>query len=94
MRDANEVVTIEMVHTDRLRLYSQITAQMERMGINYGTWDSLDLGFELPAAWPVDVNAQPTIAQLIVLAVKLKMRVVITDLNLIPRGCENASGEK
>lgn len=84
MRDENEVVTIEMSLNDRILLCDQITDQMERMGLNYRTWGSLDLGFDLPDDWPVDVNEQPTISQLIVFAIKLKMRVVISDLNMVP----------
>jgi len=85
MRDDNEIVIIEMVHRNRLILLNQITAQIERTEL---TWDTLDLGFELPAEWPIDVKAQPTISQLIVLAKKLKMRVVIADLNMVPANYE------
>lgn len=84
MRDDNEVVTIEMSPGDRVLLCDQITDQMERMGLNYRTWGSLDLGFDLPDAWPVDLNEQPTISQLIVFAIKLKMRVVISNLKMVP----------
>jgi hypothetical protein len=42
------------------------------------------LGFELSDGWPVDMNDQPTISQLIVFALKLKMRVIIADLNMVP----------
>ena len=92
MRSANEVVTIEMTSVERLKLYSQLTGEMERRGLNYANWDSLDLGIELPAGWPVDVDAQPTIAQLTVLAVKLQMRVIITDLNMVPADYERPGG--
>jgi len=84
MRDDNEVVTIEMMPMDRVRLQRQITDQMERLGLNPGDWKSLDLGFELSDGWPVDMNDQPTISQLIVFALKLKMRVIIADLNMVP----------
>jgi len=83
-----EIVIIEMTGGDRLKLYSQITGQMERMGLNYATWDSLDLDFELPAEWPVDVKAQPTLSQLIVIARKLKMQISIVDLNMGPMARE------
>lgn len=93
MRDNNEVVTIEMSLDDRMLLCDQITDQMDRMGLNYLAWGSLDLGFDLPDGWPVDVNKQPTISQLIVFAIKLKMRVIITGLNMTPMGCEALDDE-
>ena len=88
MGDSCQRVIIEMASGDRLKLYSQITGQMERLGISYASWDSLDLGFELPAGWPMDVNAQPTLSQLIVVARKLKMQISINDLNLEPMARE------
>ena len=84
MRDENEVMTIEMMPMDRVRLQRQITDQMERLGLDPGDLNSLDLDFELSDRWPVDMNDQPTISQLIVFALKLKMRVIVTDLNMVP----------
>lgn len=84
-RDKNETVIVELVHEARLRLYSQITAQMESKGLNSADFNQLGLGFELPAGWPVDVNSQPTLAQLTVIAKKLDMQIIINDLNLYPR---------
>ena len=84
MEDRNEIVTIEMSASDRLRIYGQITARMEKLGFNPCDYSALDLGFELPANWPVDKDAQPTLAQLVVVANKLKMRITIADLNLAP----------
>ena len=78
-------VVIDMSSEGRLRLYGQVTAQMEKLGYNPVDYASLYLGFELPAGWPVDMNALPTLAQLTVLAHKLKMRITISDLNLAPR---------
>lgn len=92
MRDANEVVTIEMAGGDRLKLYGQLTARMERLGINHASWGNLDLGFELPAGWPVDAAAQPTISELTVMARKLKMRVIIADLDMVPADYERPGG--
>ena len=85
MADENETVTLEMTPEGRLRLYSQLTGRMQKLGYNSSTWTVLHLGFELPPQWPVDENAQPTLAQLVVLAHKLKMRIIIADLNLVPR---------
>lgn len=84
MRDDNEIVTIEMSPGDRLRLQGQINERMEKLGLNPGDWNSLDLGFDLSDGWPVDMNAQPTISELTVLARKLKMRVIVADLNMVP----------
>jgi len=85
MSDENETITIEMNPDGRLRLYGQITAQMEKLGLNPCDYRQLKLGFELAANWPVDINAQPTLAQLTVVAVKLKMRIIIDNLTLMPR---------
>lgn len=84
MPEKGEMVTIEMVSSDRIRLYGQITGQMEELGYNPCDYRALDLGFELPANWPVDKEAQPTLAQLIVVARKLRMRIIIDNLNLVP----------
>lgn len=84
MPDKNEMVTIEMAGSDRLRLYGQITGRMERLEYNPCDYGALNLGFELPANWPEDKDAQPTMAQLVVVARKLKMRIVIDNLNLVP----------
>lgn len=83
--DENETVVIEMVTDVRLRLYSDITAQIKRLGYNPCDYSSLGLGFELPADWPVGVDAEPTLAQLTVVARKLKMRIIIDHLILEPR---------
>jgi len=84
MSDRSEMVVIEMVSGDRIRIHGQITAQMERLGFNSCDYSSLELGFDLPPEWPMDMNDHPTMAQLIVLARKLKLRIVIDNLNLIP----------
>jgi len=84
MSEKGEIVTIEMVSSDRLKLYGQITGRMEKLGYNPCDYGALNLGFELPANWPVDKDDEPTLAQLTVVARKLKMRIVIENLNLIP----------
>ncbi len=85
MADENETVVIEMATNDLLRLNEQIVAAMTKQGYGAYQFKKLNLGFELPAGWPVDVNAQPALAQLIVLARKLNLRIVINDLNLSQR---------
>lgn len=84
MADGNETVVIEMWPDDRLELYGKITSQMEELGYNPCDYGSLNLGIELPADWPHGENAQPTLAQLVVVAKKLKMRIVIHNLEVEP----------
>lgn len=89
MPDENETVVIEMAPDDRIRLYGQVTAQMEKLGHNPCDYNSLNLGIDLPADlpadWPVGEKSQPSMPQLVVVARKLDMRIIITDLILIPR---------
>ncbi len=90
MPDENEIVTVMLTPDHRLRLYGQITTQMEKLGYNPCDYSSLNLGFELPPEWPVDRNTQPTLAQLTVLACKLKMKIVIRELYLeVRRPCRD-----
>lgn len=93
MPEKGEMVIIEMAPSDRLRLYGQITGRMEKLGYNACDYRALNLGFELPANWPVDINAEPTLAQLVVLARKLEMRIVIDNLNLVPLKESEKAGE-
>jgi len=92
MADENEIVTIEMAASDRLRLDCQINDRMEKLGYARFDYASLGLGFELPMNWPADMNCQLTLAQLTVIANKLNMRIVIDNLNLIPRREGNDDG--
>ncbi len=85
MIDQNEMVVIEMVPGARLKLHGQIIARMEDLGLNPCDYKALGLGFKLPATWPVDEHEQPTIDQLVMVAVKLKMKIIIYDLDLLPR---------
>ena len=82
MADENETISIDLSSESKLRLYSQVTARMEELGYNPFDYDSLELGFELPAGWPVDIKCEVTLAQIVVLAVKLKMQITISDLNI------------
>jgi len=85
MPDKNEIISIDLSSEGKLRLYSHVTAQMERLGYNPMDYGSLHLGFELPAGWMVDIKCEVTLAQLTVLAVKLKMQITISDLNIFER---------
>jgi len=97
MRDENELITVEMLPSERLRLYDQITSAMQKL--DYDSYSQLNLGFELPDTWPVNENTQLTLAQLITIAVKLKSRLVISNIYFERRNepqvkIENDSGEK
>jgi len=78
-----EIVSLDLAPECRLRLYNQIASQMDRRG-HSPDYRLLGLGFELPPGWPVDKDALPTLAQLVVMALKLNMQIVIDDLNLEP----------
>lgn len=80
----NELVVVDMQPSERLRLYSQITARMEMLGYTSLDYKKLDLGFELPVDWPAAEHSQPTLAELIAVAVKLKMRVIINNIYMEP----------
>jgi len=85
MGDKNETVVIEMFPDAKLRLYGQITGSMEKLGFNPCDYAALKLGFELPADWPVGEDTELTLAQLTVLALKLNMRIIISDLHMVLR---------
>jgi len=85
MRDKNEIVTIEMATGDRLRLDTQLADQMEKLGYGRYGYNKLGLGFDLPLNWPADKDLEITFAQLTVLAVKLRMKIIITNLDMVPR---------
>jgi hypothetical protein len=84
MSDPNEILVLELDAGIRMRLADQIARQMNVQGFGAEHFKRLNLGFELPVGWPVDMNAQPTLAQLIVLAKKLNLQIVISDLNVLP----------
>lgn len=85
MPDENETVVIEMFPDTKLRLYGQIMSQMEKLGFNSCDYKALNLGFELPADWPVGEDTELTLAQLAAVALKLNMRIIISDLHIVLR---------
>ena len=87
--DPNEIVVIDMSNADRLKLDRQIGDRMEELGHNRLDYDSLNLGFHLAVNWPGDKDCEITLAQLTVLAVKLKMKIVISNLDI----CKRDDGE-
>ena len=84
MPEPNELIVIELPPSARMRLSNQILRRMEEMGFKGFQYNALDLGFHLPAEWPDDPSVDITMAQLAVLAIKLKMRLTIGSLNFPP----------
>ncbi len=79
-----ELVKIDIPPNIKAEIYGQITSRMAKLGYNPATWDSLNLGFDLPPDWPIDRDDHPTMAQLVVIARKLKMEIVISNICLSP----------
>lgn len=79
MVDQNEMISVNLYPGAVLDLQAYITNRMEQMGHKPGDFDSLDLGFDLPPGWP-GIGTQPTLAQLVVVARKLGLRIKITNL--------------
>ncbi len=82
--DNNQIVVIDLPPEARMRLSNQILRRMEGMGLAAFNYDALELGFHLRAEWPTDPAVEITLAQLVVLTTKLKMRLTIADANLSP----------
>lgn len=82
-KDKNEMIIVDLPTNRRVELYGQVTSQMEKLGFSPYDYKALGLGFDLPADWPYGDN-EITLAQLVVLAKKLKMRIVITELFVEP----------
>jgi len=81
---AVEIVKINLNASDRMRLDQQINDRMAALGYLRNDYNQLGLGFSLPANWPADTSCEITLAQLVVVAVKLSMEIEIADLNLGP----------
>jgi len=85
MSSENQIVSVEMTAVKRMELDRQISEAMKAKGCANGEYNKLGLGFELPEGWPVDKDSEITMAQLIVLAQKLDLKIVINDLCMMPR---------
>lgn len=92
MSDENQIVSIEMVPIKRMDLNRQISEAMKAKGFANGEYDRLGLGLELPDNWPDDKDAEITMAQLMVLAQKLDLKIVINDLSMMPRRKDDSDG--
>ncbi|MCK4958060.1 MAG: hypothetical protein KAT00_01640 [Planctomycetes bacterium] len=84
MNERNEIVVVDLSTSVKMRIFEQISSRMETMGHDPANLNSLDLGFDVPQGWPIDINTAPTMSQLVVLANKLKMRITVLDINLAP----------
>ena len=84
MPEPNEIVVIVLSPAGRMRLSGQIFSRMEYLRLIPFRYDELNLGFHLPANWPDDPAVEITMAQLVVLMQKLKMRLTISELNAAP----------
>jgi len=89
MADNREIVKIELSTMDKMKIALQIGEQMGKLGLG-SDYESLNLGIELPPDWPMDKDDHPTMAQLVVLAQKLKMKIVISNIDLFPLKDGNA----
>jgi hypothetical protein len=84
MSEANEIVVIEISTDRKISLYGQISSAMERLGYNPCDYESLELGFDLLPDWPCGKNCELLLSQLVVIARKLKLRIVIDGLSAEP----------
>lgn len=84
MDGEKEIVSVDLDYGDKVALLGQATSRMEAMGLGPYDFGELHLGFAVPPGWPVEHGCEPTLAQLVVLARKLGMRLVITGLRMEP----------
>jgi len=84
--EQNEIVVIDLTPADRLRLDQQINDRMAKLGYDRYGYHNLGLGFWLPISWPTDKDSELNLAQLTVLARKLGMRILVTNLEMIDHG--------
>lgn len=92
MAEKNEILSVSLEPCDRIKLDNQIASQARKLGFDPSDYNNLNLDFKLSKGWPVDINAQPTLVELIVIAKKLKMRIIINSLNLIAFDDKKSSG--
>ncbi|MCK9243637.1 MAG: hypothetical protein WC877_03385 [Dehalococcoidales bacterium] len=78
----NELVVIEMPTTELLRLSEQINNRLIETGYPAGTINAVVPGLNLESSWPF--GAGPTLAQLVVIAKKLDMKITISNLYVEP----------
>jgi len=77
-----EVVKVELESDAKVRLKSMIDERMEQHAIEAGDFAALELGCKLPEGWPADKDCKPTLAELVVVAKKLSLQIVIKNIEL------------
>lgn len=80
VQQSNELVVIEMPSSELMRLLAQINARIEELYECQLSIEQLVPGLNLPYGWPLREDAKPTLSQLVVIAKKLKMKLVITNI--------------
>ena len=84
-KNKNEIISLDLNFECRNRLHAQICEQAKNLNFKISQINELNLGFELPNGWPYAVNSSPTLAQLVVIAEKLKMDIVISSVDMFCR---------
>jgi len=91
MQQDNELVVIEMPSSELMRLLAQINARMEELGYPQDI-EQLIPGLNLPCGWPLREEIKPTLAQLVVIAKRLKMKLIITNIYMDKERIINDTG--
>jgi hypothetical protein len=86
MADKNEIITIELSGEDVTILAKRIFWQINKRGCQVR--HSIEPNLR-PKDW-ARYKEQPTLAQLVVLAQKLNMRIIINSLYMVPRETDEA----
>lgn len=85
MADKNELITVKLSADNRRKLMCQLNELTEKSGCKVRPiycYADLHTGLELHSNWPC--MGELTLAQLVVLAAKLKAKIVISNINVIP----------
>ena len=86
MADKNELITVKLSADNRRKLMAQLNELTAKAGCKVRPiycYADLNTGLELHSHWPV--MGELTLAQLVVLAAKLKARIVISNINIVSR---------
>jgi len=84
MADKNELITVKLSADNKRKLMAQLNELTEQAGCKVRPiycYADLKTGLELHSHWPI--QGEVTLAQLVVLAAKLKVRIVITNINIV-----------
>jgi len=81
--DKNQTIAVELNNSDRLKLDCQIRERLKLLGYESENVLDLKLGCELAEGWPL--TGPVTLAELTIVAYKLKMQIVISNLDMVCR---------